>query len=342
MKKLIALGCLLLTIACSKDDDTNVIDPNPPNVGIPKEIAVDSVQTFNEMLSAQAEADRLGLRFKFSDFYATGVYVKPNTILELNVEIVQGNNIPGLLVGTYSRGNHWNRQPLSYTLAEGKNTINIGNEGGMVYIRYINQNSPNAKAKIKFLRGWVHSPVYKLNYTTSANWKKMLNTFTDAPTVTIEGNKSLLVVSREEALNYQDENLNTLLTSIDNVITLQNDLSGMDGSNLTHNPISHKLLLVEYTGSDYYMFAYNYRTAYNKQGVSFILSNRNFTQDGWGTLARNRTYAPNGCLDMERNSRSYCQSLLSSFRKGNGNNSFANESSKQMGRSTELLGQSRS
>jgi hypothetical protein len=281
LKVLIVLFSVFMLLgSCSKDED--VIEPKPPIEGVDPTIAVDSTQTFNEILSGQAEASRLGLRFKFSDFEPTGVYVKPNTTLELQVERLEGTTIPVLLVGTYSRGTHWNKEPVSYELTEGKNTLNIGAEGGLVYVRYITGNNPTGKTKIKFLKGWKHSPVYKINTTTSQNWKKMLSTFTEAPSATLIGSKSILVVSRVKAVTYQDENTNNVLKAIDDVLQLQNDLSGMDGSSSIHNPMSHKLLLSEYTGSDYYMFAYNYRTAYSSTGVPFILSEQSFTTDGWG------------------------------------------------------------
>jgi len=283
MKKIIFLfsSLSILFSSCSKDDAIT-IDPNPPVTSIPTEIAVDSTQTFNKILSGQSEANRLGLRFKFSDFEPTGIYVKPNATLKLNVTLLKGNAIPELLVGTYSRGDHWNREPIEHQLQEGTNTLNIGNEGGMIYVRYIKDNTPTAQAKIKFVSGWKHAPVFKLNATTSTNWKKMLSTFDKVPSVTIIGDKSMLVISRDKAVSYKEENLNNLLNSIDNIIEIQNNISGMDASNNIHNPMSHRLLLSEYTGDAYYMFAYNYRTAYNNSGVQYIIDEQKFKNEGWG------------------------------------------------------------
>lgn len=283
MKKIVFIvSCIsILFTSCSKDSDI-IIDPNPTVPSVPIEIAIDSTQTFNEILSGQSEADRLGLWFKYSDFEPTGVYVKPNATLKLEVSLLQGESLPTLLVGTYSRGDFWNKTPIEYSLQSGENTVNIDSEGGMVYVRYTKYNNPSGNAKIKFVSGWEHSPVFRLDKTSSKNWKKMLNAFSEVPSVTIIGNKCMLVVSRDNAIAFQDENLNNLLNSIDDVIDVQNVISGMDGSSSLHMPMSHKLLFSEYTGSDYYMFAYNFRTAYNNTGVQFILSEQKFKDEGWG------------------------------------------------------------
>ncbi|MET2983706.1 M60 family metallopeptidase [Aureibaculum conchae] len=285
MKKYLYNYLILFTItffvvfgSCNKDD---AIAPSIPTNQIPKELAVDSVQTFNQITSSDNEISRLGLRFNFTDFQPTGVYVKSNSTLKLNVTLQQGTQLPQLLVGTYSHSDNWNHQPLVFDLQEGDNSFQIGNDG-LVYINYTDYSNPNGKVQIKFTDGWKHSPVYTLNKTSSATWKKMLDYFKDVPSATLISNKAILVVTREKAIEYQNENQENLLKSIDETIELYNELSGMDNSTAIHKPMFHKLLMAEYTGSDYYMFAYYYRTAYSTSGVQYILSEKEFKEDGWG------------------------------------------------------------
>ncbi len=283
--RLLLLFSITISIftACQNDDDIEPSEPVVPEIKIPQELAIDSIQVFNEMKSGYAEAHRLGLRFPFSDFEPTGVYVKPYSILKVDLKLLEGSAKPKLLIGTYSRGNEWNRQPKSIDLNTGQNTINTGTKGGMVYVRYITDNTPASKAEIKFADGWEHSPLYKKDHTTNTNWKQMLSYHSEAPTATLVGDKTFLVVSRSKAIEHQNENQYNLLESIDQVIAIQNDLSGMDGSSDLHEPMSHKLLLAEYEGTEYYMFAYEYRTAYRKSdGVDYILSLPLFNQNGWG------------------------------------------------------------
>lgn len=272
----------MLFTSCSDNEDS-IVKPTIPTITIPSDIAIDSVQIFNQIKSGRSEADRLGLRFSFSDFEPTGIYIKPNSILTLNLQLLEGYMLPEILIGSYSRGDHWNTQPTSLELQSGLNTINVGSEGGMLYIRYTSSDIPNSKAQIKFLDGWEHSALYKLDETSNTLWKKKLDYFKDLPSATLISNNAFLVVSREKALDFQNENQDNLLNSIDEVITIQNEISGMDGSSEIHKPISHKLLMVEYTGDEYYMFAYNFRTAYrNSDAVQYILNTDNFNNDGWG------------------------------------------------------------
>lgn len=278
---ILVLFLISLLSSCEKDDPIPV-EPVQPEQQISKDIAVDSLQEFSQTISADADAARLGLTFSFSDFDPTGVYIPSNSTLKLTVNKLAGNGYPELLVGTYSHGTHWNKQPDVYPLKEGANTIFV-NKGGMVYIRYTTELNANGKTSIKFEEGWKHSPLYKLKKTSNSTWKKMLNELNEAPTTTLIGEKSFVVVSRENAIAYQDFDQNTLLETIDEIITVENDISGMDGSEELHDPVQHKLMLVEYTGDDYYMFAYWYRTAYRKKdAVQFILNPESIRNDGWG------------------------------------------------------------
>ncbi|WP_171594933.1 M60 family metallopeptidase [Marinifilum caeruleilacunae] len=285
MKKFIYLFVAVFGLfACSESEDIDIVYPEGSgNEELPLELAVDSVQVFKQMLSGHAEASRLGLQFQFSDIEPTGVYVKPNANLQIEVSLLAGSDYPQLLVGTYSHGDDWNTQPQTYDLHEGMNQIAVNEEGGMLYIRYTADNQPKGEVKVNFKDGWEHSPLYRYKKTSNANWKRMLAKFSDLPTATLVGEKEFLVVSLEKAMEYQDENQDELLKAIDDILKIQGDLSGMDGSEKIHEPIAHKLLLVEYSGSDYYMFAYTHRTAYRKSdAIHYVLDPWAIKNEGWG------------------------------------------------------------
>ena len=271
--------CLACTFgSCSKDDNTS---ESPTKESISRDIAIDSIQEFTQKFTGGSEKKRLGLDYTYSDFEPTGVYLKPNASLKLNLELIEGSDYPELLVGTYSIGANWYKQPVAYGLKDGINTITANSEGGLVYIRF-GSEKPKGKVKIEFQEGWEHSPMYKYDKTTSAVWEKMLMSF-EVPNVTLVGNKSFLVISRRKAIAYQGEDKNYLLKTIDEIITVQNDFSGMDGSEEIHKPISHKLMMVEYVGDGYFMFATHYRTAYSSSGaMKYILDPVILRKDGWG------------------------------------------------------------
>lgn len=305
MKKfsVIVLLVLVTVFGCSKDEGSSTDPTNPPGSGtteptnppnppkppaqgIPTELAIDSIQIFDQMLDGNAETERLGLRFPFSDFYTTGVYVKPNAtlMLTLTIEKAASNGaLPELLVGTFSHGTDWNHSPKVFSLERGNNEIHVGSTGGMVYVRYLAYQNPDGKAKLKFLKGWEHSPLFRKGDTTNDLWKRKLEYFKEAPSVTLEGDRCFLVVSRNKALEYKDEDQEALLDAIDGVIRIENEVSGMNASVGVHAPVAHKLLMSEYQGGDYYMFAYYYRTAYrNSDAIQYILDENEFTTQGWG------------------------------------------------------------
>ena len=170
---------LFLFVSCNKDDDS-IVKPTEPTIQIPTEIAIDSIQIFNQTKSGQAEADRLGLRFSFSDFTPTGIYVQPNKTLKLELNLMEGSELPDLLIDSYSRGSNWNKQPEIKYLNNGINEIFTGDNGGMVYIRYTTNYNPTSKVNIKFLNGWKHTPYFQLNNTSNQTWVKMLNYFKEA------------------------------------------------------------------------------------------------------------------------------------------------------------------
>lgn len=283
----------LVLMGCNKDEpviekpiveelvDEEPVDEEPFNEEpVDEESSTNTVLEFNGMLTGRQEADRLGLRFASADFHTTGFYAPPNTTLLLDVKKEANANVQ-LLIGTYSQGSNWNSQPTEIPLVVGLNEINSGDVGGMVYLRYF--DVPEKTVKIDFSSGLLPAPVFKKNETTATEWSTMLSKLKASRFATLIGDKSIVVVSNEKASEFKDQDQNRLLSNIDRAITAENEISGMDGSSAIHKPISHKTLFVEYANTDFYMFAYNYRTAYNFQnGIQFVLDNEKFSKDGWG------------------------------------------------------------
>jgi hypothetical protein len=272
----------LIFIACEND---NTIHEHTQKLNIPipidKDIAVDSVQYFTQTISSRADANRLAQTFEFSDFVPTGAYVESNSTFKFNLKLEKGTDCPEILIGTYSHSSQWNQQPQKYKTKKGLNIINVGKKGGLVYVKYTSEQAKEySKAKIEFLEGWKHSPVYKFKKTSKLIWKKML-TELDVPSATIIGDKAFIVLFKNTALKYVDKNLDETLSTIDHILELENEYAGMDASDPLHEPLKHKLLLVEYTG-DYYMFAYNCRTAYNTNGIKYLLDPELLIIQGWG------------------------------------------------------------
>jgi len=263
-----------------KDDDDTVIIIDDV-IKVPIEFAIDSIQEFTQVLSGEAERNRLQHDWTYSDFTPTGVYVETSKTINLNIELIEGTSLPKLLIGTYSRDDHWNFKPEIVNLTEGANNIRAS-KGGLLYIKYTSETNPNSKVKISFNSGWKHSPIYIKGETTNQLWKDKLTYFEGIPDVTLIGDNAFLVISRDKAIEYQNQDQDEVLNSIDEVITAENDISGLDSSSALHMPNIHKIMMVEYTGDAYYMFAYNYRTAFNNSGLEYLLNPNSFNTEGWG------------------------------------------------------------
>lgn len=238
-----------------------------------------SVFNVVETQSANLDRDRLQNNWMLTDFTATGLYLAPNDTLKLNVQLTAGTRLPKLLIGTYSRYGGWNSQPASVQLTAGSNTITNA-QGGLLWIRYTN-STLGSTATITFNSGFVNAPYYKIGVTTSADWQNQLAT-SAAPDVVMEGTNCYVVVEKAKAIQYQNEDQTAVLNKIKQITDLEDDLSGLDGSNALHTRSIYKYLLTQHEDANYYFFAYDYRTAYIGTSIKAILEYNSLNGNGWG------------------------------------------------------------
>lgn len=290
IKKLFHTGLLIgltvaLTAGCKKKGTEAtpdpVVTPDPPKPPVTQVTPV-SLE-FTEMLSANSEKKRLQLNWLATDFAATGLYVPDYATLKVHVERTAGTQAPQLLIGTYSRYNGWNSQPSVMNLKAGENEF-LFPAGGLIWVRYTS-NAPTSKAKLTFKAGFKPVPHYIYGKTTNQQWRDMLSSMATVPDVILEGEKCYIVASLQAAVNYQQENQDKLLEKISSIIKIEDDYSGLDGSSSLHTPNVHqKYLLTQHEDPTYYMFAYNYRTAYIHTAIQAILKPDQVTWGPWHEL----------------------------------------------------------
>lgn len=241
--------------------------------------------TVHEIPSGLREAERLGHRMPFSDFQTTGLHLPSDAPLELTVQFdPPGSGSVQLLVGTYSRYQaQWN--PASFTLREGTQTIwPAAHNGGLLYIRFHAdaQTEPAGTVHVTFENGHKHAPHFVLGTTTSAQWASMLDTHTDIPDVILESELGFIVASRARALQHRQENINLLLQTLDDIIRVESEISGLDSSSPEHEPNTHKLLLTESNHNQLYMAATWFRTMFHSSTMDRVLTVQGLRQNGWG------------------------------------------------------------
>lgn len=264
--------------ACKKDG-VDIPEDTPPDGSNTAPAIQAKVFNVTEKLDAAKERDRLKYGYVMMDFTATGLYMHPGSTLNISVDQTSGTRLPQLLIGTYSRYGTWNTKPTIVQLITGTNTI-TNNQGGLLWIRYTNA-APGSAAKVAFNSGFQNAPYYKLGVTTQSEWTSQLQTRT-TPDVVLEGSNCAVVVSRAKAIEYQTEDPAAVLNKITQVIGLEDDLNGLDGSQPIHAKSVHGYLLTQHEDPTYYFFATDYRTAYITSDVNAILTLNSVGTNGWG------------------------------------------------------------
>ena len=226
----------------------------------------------NEVASAAYESDRL-LNTPTPDFRVTGFYAPAHAQLKLNVEgVPAANSKLVLLVGTFSRYNNGGRDPTSYSLKPGSNTLTVGNFGGLVYIQYTVYANPADTHALTFTfgEGFVPTPHYVLGKTDKANWKKQLSTYTSTPDVVMESKRAFMVFSRENALAWQDNDQDLVLNTADLILDAEANISGLDGSSEKHRRNTNQFLMTQ--AEDGWMYATNFRTAFSAGAAKYAFT----------------------------------------------------------------------
>lgn len=290
MKKILVFAIIAVIVlqACKKNNDGGSIAPLPtaplplplPSVSLN---TADSILIVNETVSGTKEATRLAQNMPASDFYTTGFYLAPSTVMTIEVTAEIGTRLPTLLVGTYSRYQaNWN--PTSHTLTAGINSITDA-IGGIIYIRFHNDN-PTDRVKLKFVSGMRPIPYYQLGRTTQADWVKMVDNINNVPDVQLVGKKTIITFSLANARTYKNESQEALIKKADRVIAIEDSISGLFGNDLLDQPNVHKYLMTETDHPGYFMAATFYRTFYSSitGGIPAILKADNFSWGPWHEL----------------------------------------------------------
>jgi hypothetical protein len=191
--------------------------------------------------SIAKETGRLKTSLQVADYEPVGLRATANTPLLLNVTQISGSGLPKLIVGTYDR-----QTVTTYTLTAGVNTITNANDGDL-YLQYSSDSpSDNNKVQVTFQSGYELMPFYILGATTHSDWLNMLAADTLSPNATLVANRVFIVVSRIKATEYKNENQDTLLRLMDQVMQAEGDISGLDNSTPVHAPfLKNKLMMLE-------------------------------------------------------------------------------------------------
>ena len=243
-----------------------------------------NVQEFTEQEDPEKERDRLGFEhWLWADFEPTGFYVPANSKFSLTVDQIQGSQLPSLLIGTYYLNETYTSEPTIVQLNAGKNTLNSGAKGGILWIRYGNMNPTSSKVRITFNSGHQKVPTFIKGMTTQTDWKAQLSNYR-TPDVLLVGDRVMQVYRRSYAQRIASQDNNNVLQLADQIWDWENQLMGLDNSSPQHrNHTNNRVLMVQDADdTPYGAYAYLYGMAYGPTTLAGAFTPE-ITSDGWGT-----------------------------------------------------------
>lgn len=101
--------------------------------------------------------------------------------------------------------------------------------------------------------------------------------------VILRSKKACIVLSKQTAKRYKNQNWDFLLQTINEIIYVQAFIDGLDNSKPVHKPNRNKYYLTESYDNSYWMAATTYRTFYNSvDAIDFLSSVTKLRNEEWG------------------------------------------------------------
>jgi len=186
------------------------------------------------------ELERTQNSLSNTELRTTGFYLPADTAL--NVVVHQGSLLPTLVVGAPDADARQEfKAPRQYPLQLGRNTITDAG-GGVVYLMLI---GATGQAKVSLGDTVQPMPYYVLGRTTESEFQRQLDERT-TPYVELVAPHTLITVERASALTYRTESHTALLSTYEEIVRIEDQVSGFDGSSPLHVRQAHPYHFVGY------------------------------------------------------------------------------------------------
>lgn len=215
------------------------------------------------------------------NYTPTGIYVKPNEQVTIEVSGLLGLDKLGATIGT----NEYDKEGgKTFRLSPGSNTISSPNGGLLGF----DNCEGKGTVKVKVTQGGSPVPFFELGKHTKADWIAMMDKYPDAPAVQLKSKRAVLTVTRDSAKKYiVDQDPVPLLKKYDDMILVQDRLSGLSetSSNPLHRSTRRLWAFVENPNNPPGMYMYA-----GRDGVVFttaydaIKSALDVNEFGWGQM----------------------------------------------------------
>ncbi|WP_037495200.1 M60 family metallopeptidase, partial [Sphingobacterium deserti] len=265
----------------------NVSNTPDSLLGAPK------TQVFQQKVLPDSEASsRLQLRQRQNSLQPTGLYVDSGSVVTVHVRTISGNGLPILMIGTPHNGRR--DYVTLYQLKEGTNVINTDTDltshylntpekekwGGNAYIDY-NSESPGmmGEVEITFEVGFRKVPYYVKGVTNPADYQRMLDVFEDSGNATLVSDRAILTFTMQNALQYRNSDIDSLLLICDKVIQSEEAISGLDNSSPEHQPRTNRILMTDFPDGN--PFSGTYAIGFPQYFMKNILT-PSLLKESWG------------------------------------------------------------
>ncbi|MFI8707916.1 M60 family metallopeptidase [Bacillus sp. NPDC077411] len=215
------------------------------------------------------------------NYTPTGIYVKPNEQVTIEVSGLSGLDKLGATIGT----NEYDKEGGKvFRLSSGSNTISSPNGGLLGF----DNCEGKGTVKVKVTQGGSPVPFFELGKHTKQDWIAMMEKYPDAPAVQLKSKRAVLTVTRDSAKKYiVDQDPVPLLKKYDDMILVQDKLSGLSetSSNPLHRSTRRLWNFVENPNNPPGMYMYA-----GRDGVVFttaydaIKSALDVNEFGWGQM----------------------------------------------------------
>ena len=261
-------------VPSNKDQRFNLIEQADGSIGIRKIERSVFVGTPDPLEAIK----RVGNWFFNSYRQSTGYYAQKNTQLTLELK-TSGQSDPKLWIGApFADPDTRYALPRQYSLQEGINTI-TDTGGGMIYLELIGETHT---ANLTFLQGALEVPFFEHKKTLAGQYHKMLDQWTQSPFVELTSAHALVTVSRNAALTHRDSDLNELMDTYEKIISVGEELIGLDGASPLHTRASMKFhfVLGNYGGGGYAHAGHGH-TSYHENFAKELLTPKDLGES-WG------------------------------------------------------------
>ncbi|MCR8645521.1 M60 family metallopeptidase [Paenibacillus sp. N1-5-1-14] len=232
--------------------------------------------TVEQFGDPDVEASKLRKVFNGSNHQTTGIYVKPNETVTINLTIVNASKAPrAAIFDPYIT--HYKYKPEYVTLKPGPNTISSP-KGGIVYIQTFDILPVAPQVDVQ---GGEKIPFFILGKTTNEEWQRMLDE-SESPWAELISDRVHITVQKSKAKQYVQDPT-ALMQAHNRVVEAEEKISGLGvNSKAPNQSPKYRYHFKEVFDNDSYMYAWYNGAGVHTDSIDKLIDVNTFLTEGWG------------------------------------------------------------